>query len=187
MTFYICIFAFIANASSFFEHHYGLTSTNASYIAGLLNPSFSFSSFSSPLLPSFSFSSSLSSLLLTPSPSLSPLSLSPGTAYYMAIPGSPLMGKLLDMVGKRPIGLVIGTALTIPTFLLFSFSDVTPIVGMVVLGLLNLYLLFLFFELLFCYFLKQFPSFSPSPPLLSFRFRLCDYCWFIVALCSSFG
>ena len=59
-----------------------------------------------------------------------------GIAYYMAIPGSPLMGKLLDVVGKRPIGVAVGTALTIPTFLLFAFSELTPIVGMIFLGML---------------------------------------------------
>ena len=53
--FYICLFAFIANASDFFQTKYGLSSTNASYIAG--------------------------------------------TAYYIAIPGSPMMGIFLDRIG----------------------------------------------------------------------------------------
>mmetsp|Transcript_1615 Transcript_1615/g.4403 ORF Transcript_1615/g.4403 Transcript_1615/m.4403 type:complete len:498 (+) Transcript_1615:66-1559(+) len=57
-----------------------------------------------------------------------------GIPYYMSIVLSPLTGKLIDRLGHRASLLIVGCALTLPTFLLFAFTDLYPAVSMVLLG-----------------------------------------------------
>jgi MFS family permease len=57
-----------------------------------------------------------------------------GIIYDMAILGCPITGILLDRFGKRTLWMIVGTSLTLPAFLLFMMSDVSPILGTFVLG-----------------------------------------------------
>jgi len=57
-----------------------------------------------------------------------------GITYYMAVPGCPLTGYLVDKWGSRPMFIITGTAFTIPAFFLFCFTDLSPILVMILFG-----------------------------------------------------
>jgi len=91
MTFYVCVFAFIADASAFFQSKYQMEPTTAGYYAGL--------------------------------------------AYDISIIGAPCSGILLDRFARRSVAILLGACVAFPCFLIFLFSDVSPALGMTLLGI----------------------------------------------------
>ena len=47
---------------------------------------------------------------------------------------APFMGILVDKVGCRPLFVIFGTLLNLPTFILFAFTDVSPVIPLLCLG-----------------------------------------------------
>jgi len=48
---------------------------------------------------------------------------------------SPFLGKFLDVVGRRPIFTIIGSAVIIPAHLILAFTNMTPILSVIIIGL----------------------------------------------------
>ncbi|PRP86283.1 hypothetical protein PROFUN_05424 [Planoprotostelium fungivorum] len=48
---------------------------------------------------------------------------------------SPILGKFLDMVGNRPYFVVLGSCMILPAHLMLAFTQVTPLVPIILIGL----------------------------------------------------